>query len=277
MDAFRVLAMVGGDGSDDELVDTATDVIGNETPRELVITNFSQMRRGLEVGTGLAQELGQMASTLERLKTLARRGEERDVRSVVRSQFSDDIGGDLVAQAQTVEADVVMVAAPAEEDGAFVGRLLQDTAAEVVLVVDPHVPAVVGATRGPVAVVISDGVNGTAALELAVRVAFSRQLPLRLIPESNARKLIRQAEDRVEDLKGRIDAQVTARGDGSLDDGVAEVGASLVVVAVDDEGTERGRRLAGAAHAVVLLVRAAADDDGRGLERWLRKTDPAPA
>jgi hypothetical protein len=288
LDAFRVLAMVAGDGSDDDLVDTAADVIGDESPRELVITNFSQMRGGLEVGTGIGAELGQMAATLERLKALARRSELRDVRSVVRSQFSDDVGGDLAAQAHTVEADVVLVPAPTEDGAAFMGKLLRDTQAEVVFVVNPGAPAdgqgrpagdhqaamVAGATGGPIAVIVEEGPNGVAALELAVRVAFSRHASLRLIPETNSRKLVRQAEDRAEDLKGRVDAQVAARGDGPLDKSVA--GASLVVLAVDDAGAGRGQQLAAASHTVVLVVRAAGDDDGRGLERWLRRTGATP-
>ncbi len=290
MDAFRVLAMVAGDGGDDDLVDTATDVIGDETPRELVITSFSQMRKGLEVGTGIGAELAQMAATLERLKILARRSELRDVHSVVRSQFSDDVGGDLAAQARAVEADVVMVAAPGEDGAAFMGKLLQDTPAEVVFVVDPSAPAdrgprepndpraavVAGTTQGPVAVIVQDGASGAAALELAARIAFSRHSSLRLIPETNSRKLSRQAEDRAGDLKGRLDAQVTGRGDESLDDAVAGTGASLIVMAVDEAGAARGQQLAAAAHTVVLVVRAAGDDDGRGLERWVRRTGATP-
>jgi Kef-type K+ transport system membrane component KefB len=277
VDAYRILAMVGGDGDDDELVDTATDVIGDQSPRELVLTNFSQVRPGLEVGTGLAGELGQMAAVMERLNVLARRAQQRDVQSALRSQFSGDIGADLVAQASAVAADVVMMVAPAEDGAGVVGRLLQESPAAVILLVHPPVPFVSPAPPGPVVAVVSDGPNGAAALELAVRVAFSRHCPLRLIPETSARKLVRQAEDRAAELRNRLDCVVVARGDGTLEDAVAECGPSLVVAAFDDEGVARGARLAGAAHRLVLLVRAAADDDGRGLERWLRKTDPAPA
>ncbi|MDQ6947101.1 MAG: cation:proton antiporter, partial [Actinomycetota bacterium] len=138
MDAYRVLALVGLDGDDDELVDTAADLIGDEDPSELVLTSFSQMRKGLEVGIGLAQELGQMASVFDRLKSLARRAEQRHVRSAVRGQFSDDIGGDLIAQATTVEADLVLVPVPADDGEGLAGQLLQSAPGELVLVVDPQ-------------------------------------------------------------------------------------------------------------------------------------------
>jgi Kef-type K+ transport system membrane component KefB len=399
VDAFRILAMVAGDGSDDELIDTAADLIGDEAPSELVLTSFSQMRRGLEVGTGLAQELGQMATVLDRLKALARRAELRNVHSVIRSQFSDDVGGDLVAQAAAVEADIVLVPAPTDDGATLVGQLLSGTPSELVLIVhpqsgpgsvtDPRVTFGSGAAGGPVtgrsgvvtdpratlgagaaggpvtggsagpggpvtggsagpggpvtggsagaggpvsggsagpggpvtggsagaggpvsggsagpggpvtggsagagggvtggsggapgsvAVIVSEGANGAAAMELAARVAFSRHLPLCLIPETSTRKVVRQAEERAEDLvRARLDCRVEARGETSVEEAVAQSRATLVVAAVDDEGAERGRRLAGAAHAVVLLVRASADDDGRGLERWLRRSDAAPA
>ncbi len=282
MDAFRVLALIGS-GADDtesvniELVDTATDLIGDEHPAELVLSNFNQMRRGLEVGSGLVQELGEMATEFERLKALSNRAEQRDVHSVVRSQFSDDIGGDLLAQALAVEADVVLVPTPAGDGDGFVGRLLQDPAPELVLVIQPDVPALAGAAPGPVAVVVSDGANGSAALELAARVAFSRHCSLRLIPENSSRKLVRHAADRSEELaRAGLDCQVLARGEGPLPEAVAGAGPGLVVAAVGDDGAARGHQLA-AAHAVVLLVRASADDDGRGLERWLRRGDTAPA
>ncbi len=83
IDAYRVLALIGGGGDDDQdtdalLVDTASDLIGDEHPAELVLSNFSQMRGGLEVGNGLVVELGQMAEGFERLKALAQPGGASD-------------------------------------------------------------------------------------------------------------------------------------------------------------------------------------------------------
>lgn len=264
VDAFRVLALVGGDGDDGALVDTAADMIGLEDPAELVLTNFSRLRRGLEVGTGLAAELGQMASELERLKALTRRAEARELRSVVRSQFSDDIGADLIAQATAVDADIVLVPVPTSDGTVLTSQLLAGSPGELVLVVDPGVSGVEGGVQ-TVTVVVSEGVNGDAALELGARVAFSRQCLLRLIPDSNARKLTRHAAEVAENVARRMECQAPARGEGPLEEALA--GAGLIVMAADD--VARGRQMAGAAQAVVLLVRASADDDGRGLERWL--------
>ncbi|HEX3542085.1 MAG TPA: cation:proton antiporter [Acidimicrobiales bacterium] len=267
VDAFRVLALIGGGGDDDFLVDTAADVIGDEAPAELVLTSFSQMRTGLEVGTGLAQELGQMATVLDHLKALSGRAESRAVRSVVRSQFSDDVATSLVAQAAAVEADVLLVPIPADDGAALSGAILSAAAGEVVFVVDGGGGAIEGSAAHPVAVVVSEGADGAAALELATRVAFSRHTSLRLIPETSARKLVRHAAERADELAPHLDAQAVPRREEALAEAVAAVSPCLVVSAVD-------RRVV--TGAIMLLVRAAADDDGRGLERWLRRTEGAP-
>jgi len=277
MDAFRVLALVGSGGDDEALVDTAADLIGDEQPAEVVLSNFSQMLGGLERGNGLVQELGQMASGFERLKALSDRAEGRSVHSIVRSQMSEDIGADLLAQAVAVEADVVLVPLPVD-DGALAAQLLKSTAVELVFVVPSDGTAVAGAADGPVTVVVSEGVNGTAALELGARVAFSRHCALRLVPENSSRKVVRQAADRAEELTaGGLACQVQARGEGSLAEAVALSAPALVVAGVGEDGAARGQQLAGATHVSVLLARASADDDGRGIERWLRRGDTATA
>jgi hypothetical protein len=277
MDAFRVLALIAGDGNDETLVDTAAEMIGDEAPAELVLTSFSEMRRGHEVGAGIVQELGQMATVLERLKVLSRRAQARAVPSVVRSQFSDDIGADLVAQAAAVEADIVLVPLPSDDGAALFSRLLREVAGELVLVVDPHLAAVPGAPQGPVVVVVTEGPNGAAALEMGARVAFSRQSPLVLISENSSRKLVRHAADRAEELARRLDCRAPARGEQSLEEVLAAAGAGLIIMAADDAGPAGARHLAAAAGAPVMLVRAAAADDGRGLERWLKRSDPTSA
>ncbi len=279
--AFRVLALVGGSGDDDQLVDTAADLIGDQAPSELVLSCFTRTQPGLQMGTGLAQELAEMASVLERLRTVAGRAERRDVRSVVRSRFSDDIGGDLLALAAAVDADVLLVTAPDDDGDALVCRLLEDTPGQLVVVVEPHpIPAASPTTAGagPVAVVLSEGLDGAAALELAVRVATSRRCSLRLVPGDSSRKLVRLAAERAEELsRARLDCQAQPRGEGPLEEALADVAPGLVIAALDEGGAARGRHLVRAAGARALLVRAAAADDGLGLERWLRRNDAAPA
>jgi Kef-type K+ transport system membrane component KefB len=244
VDAYRVLALIGGGGDDEGLVDLATDIIGNEGPSELMLTSFSEARPDHEFGAGLAQELGHTASVRERLQSLAGRAQ---VPTAVSSQFSDDVGRDLVAQATAVEADVVI--AP---DGALRPRLLRDAPGVVVLVTRPE--AVGRDIADAIAVVLSDGPNGAAALELCARVAFSRQCPLRLILEDSSHKVAQHAADRAQILSARVHCQVA--------DGLHE--EALVIVAVDAQLPASG------IHGVTLHVRAAPDDDGQGLDRWLR-------
>lgn len=100
---------------------------------------------------------------------------------------------------------------------------------------------------------------------------------MHLIPENSSRKPVRLAADRAEELtRAGLGCQVQERGEGPLAEAVAQSGPSLVVGAVDGDAVAGGQQLADAAHAVALLVRASADDDGRGLERWLRRGEVTP-
>ncbi|MGH9125074.1 MAG: cation:proton antiporter [Acidimicrobiales bacterium] len=277
-EAYRVLALVEGGGDDTGLVDTAADLINGEHPAELVLSNFSRLRKGLELGSGLGQELGEMAAQIERLNGLKTRAEARGVHSVVRSLFTDDRGGDLLAQAAAVHADVLLVPLASGDDAVLAARLLKGADAEVVLVVEPGDQPGGGRSAGPVVAIVDEGINAAAALELATRVAFSRHLPLRLISRDGSRKTTRLAADRAEDLaRAGLDVQAPARGGEDVADAVAATAPLLVVGAVASEGVAAGHPLAETAGTRVILVRASADDDGRGLERWLRRGDNAPA
>ena len=264
VDAFRVLAVIGGGDDDDFLVDTAADVIGDEAAAELVLTSFRQTGTGPEVGTGVAPELEPMATLLDHLKALSGRAQARAVRSVVRWQFSDDVATSLVAQAAAVEADLLLIPIPADDGAALTGSILSGATGEVVFVVDGGGGPIECSAAHPVAVVVSEGADGAAALELAARLSFSRRTPLRLIPATSAAKLVRLAAERAEELSAHLDARAVSRGDEPLTEAVAAASPCLVVGAVDQQVASEG---------LVLLVRAAADDDGRGLERWLWRSE----
>lgn len=170
VDAYRVLALIGAGGDDAGLVDIALDIIGDSNPAELVLTTFSPARPPHAVGAGLAHELGHAASVGRQLKTLTGRADARNVRSVIRSQVSDDIGGDLSAQATAMQADVVVVA-DSEPPLIMTSALVR-------------IARSAGAVPTAVAVVVSDGPHGIAALDIGTRVAHARHCPLRLVPES---------------------------------------------------------------------------------------------
>ena len=102
--------------------------------------------------------------------------------------MSDEIGDDLVAQAAAVEADIVLVPATEAE---LVERLRPPAPWILAVVVAPDVTSIATVESGPVVAVIGEGPNATAALELAARVAFSRQCSLHLIPENGSRAVHR--------------------------------------------------------------------------------------
>ena len=207
---------------------------------------------------------------------------------VMRSRVSDDVGADLVAQAVAVAADIVVV-----PDGPLAG---EELAAGVLVVVVPGRGGGAGGGAGgagggalgdagggaggagggalgdagggagggalggasaAVVVLVSEGPNGAAAVEVGARIAVSRRCPLRLVPATGSRELVRLAFARAEELgsiwaaraartvhgslAGRLDCEVSA--------GPADA-ASLIVAAINI------RHLAGNAGACpVLLVR----------------------
>ena len=274
VDAYRVLALVGDDGGGEELVDTALAVIGDDRPSEVVLSSFSPSGTRPELGGGLFGELAQMATKLEQLKALARRVEQSEVSSVVRSQFSDNFGGDLITQAGMVSADVILAGAgsfPALGPD-FEARLEEASGAQLAVIIEPEARRADDGTRYPVLVVTTEGANGAAVLELAVRLARSRHLALVLAPDSEARKAVRHATERAEELRrGGLEATVGTLGDGPRLEALARLGPVAAVVAGPDLG-EAGL-LANALHVSVIVVRARAGDDSRGLMRLLKRAE----
>jgi Kef-type K+ transport system membrane component KefB len=259
-DVYRVLALVGsrGGAGDTAVVDVAADLVGRSGPGsglglgsgpgpgpglglglesgpgELVLTALSPVSRERQVGAGLAQELGQTVAAEALLGALAGRASGRGVLSVVmRSRVSEDIGADLVAQAAAVAADVVVV-----PDGPLAGVVV--LGATTVAVVGARVDGAEGGPTVTVVVLVSEGPNGDAAVEMGARIAAARRCPLRLVPADGSRELLGLAFARAEELgtlwAARAAGTVHSSFDGPLDCEVAAgppEAAALIVAAAD--------------------------------------------
>jgi Kef-type K+ transport system membrane component KefB len=274
VDAYRVVVAVGDPARSGHLVDAAVDLLGDEAPSEVLLTRFSQAQGGLEIGSGISADLAAVASVLEGMKVLARRAEERGAKCVIRTQFSDDIGRDLVAQVQAVDGDVLLLGADLgmvnhEERAALMARLLHDAPNEVAVLVDPQGQGANVGPGNPVLVVVGEDAHTTAALELGIRIARSRGAPVELVAGDAGKRSSRRVGEWSEKLRlVGLRGEVRGLGDGRS-------GAGLVATGVDESSilgdTSPGQP--------ALLVRAPPDDDGRLLERLLDRlgTDEVPA
>jgi Kef-type K+ transport system membrane component KefB len=279
VDAYRVLVSVKKDEPDSgRLVELASDIVDDERPSEVVLTRFMPLHRDLELGSGLAAELGTMASSLDEMKTLARRAEDRGVSASVRSQFSEDPLDDLLSQARTVDADVLLSGHDHDgsaDDGTAAPRLGSCTVATLIEPLE-----VVRGRKGDRLVTVfgGGGPNGAASLELALRVAHSRGVGLRIVEDGDGRRDRRLSHwaERIEHAGVPCSAEIGLSSSGRH--------ADLIVVPSPLSGRERDdmaaerldavvEELIGDTDSPILFVQAAEDEDGRDLERLIERCE----
>jgi hypothetical protein len=270
VDAFRVLVpIVDADPQRAApLVDVAVDLVGDESPSEVVVSRLSHQSASVELGAGLGSQLADIAASMDSLRALQERAEARGVRAAVYNQASSDPVGDWLHQIDTLAVDVVVVEAgsgPPE----FVPRLLAEAQCDVVVVADPS-GAGLGSVRrtiGPVVVTVGTGRHRAAALELAVRTARARGASVTLVDSDDEhrtnRRRLAQIGEQVEAL-----AVPAVLGDSVATLGEHLPGAALCVVAHDAHPLVAERL-----DRAVLVVRA---KDGFERERLAAVFKDAP-
>ena len=197
--ARRVLVSVGESRHSVRMVDLAADLVADEPNGEVVITRFAPRDRKLAAAGSADGDREIIMGWLGDLHDLARRVETRGIRCSVLYHLSDDVAADLVAQARDVAAELLVVGGPREErvEGRsaldqfavstglvyreFVRRVLDEARCDVGVLVHPTQTS--DGADGPVAVVLG-GPHDHVALELAVRVARTREATVELLPRS---------------------------------------------------------------------------------------------
>ncbi len=231
VDAYRVVAVVEPEGSED-LVDTGAALLGLEEPSELLLTRFERAGPRHEVGAGLLGQLAGIAAGFDALQDLVRRARALGVQAQVRSQSSDEPSRDLLAQAEAVEADVLLL----HPDDPSAAAVL--AGADCTVVLGRGAPE-----GGSVCVLPGPGDDGLAAIEQGLRMALRCRSPLVLVPSGDRRN-----DRRAEELAARL-------GRAGLD----------VVVGPAVPGTTVAGHAAGA--DANLVVRARKQDKGEDLFR----------
>lgn len=241
LDAYRVVVSVGDVDSlaASNLVDLAIALVGDERPAQIVLSRFLPQTAKLELGSGMVGELGSFADNLGGLHTLTQRCEQAGVPSLVRSQFSTDEVGDLLSQAEAVEADVLLVAdrgGAASSDGTA-GAAWPDprlAAGDLPFTVVALTNADARIDLDPEhAVVVIAGERAESGLDVGARVARTRRAPLAVSSPSD-RKGARRADGLVSKLSEVLDVgrQIPGTADAigmviqPLDGGPADLGIS---------------------------------------------------
>ncbi len=173
-DAYRILIPVTDIAHTGPLVDVACDLIGDESPAELVLSRFAFQSSGTELGSGFGNQLAEVAEAMEALAVFQQQASARGVRAKVVNQFSSDPTRDWIDQLESLDVDVVLIDAATAPAG-FVDEVL--TAAECdVLVVEgaPNGEPASVSTPGSITLLVGEGRHGNGALEVAARAARSR-------------------------------------------------------------------------------------------------------
>lgn len=169
----RVLVIAAPHHTGTALVDLAAGLLRGGRNPEIVVAALEAQTRRLEVGSGLTDELAEMAATMERQQVLVKRGEELGVPVRVIANPSDDVRGDLLELAAVLAPQYV--AARADDE---IGRAVADAAECPVHLVSERLDAIESGT--PVVATWTADPDGDAAVVHAARLAAALGSPLDL-------------------------------------------------------------------------------------------------
>lgn len=179
-DAYRVLLLVDEPDTAGPEVDLAVALARSEAGSEVVLSRIGHRVARTELGSGLAADLAGMARAMEQLQALCDRVTTWGVRAVPQSQFSDDIGRELLAQVERLRPNLVLLPAVRPGAAALAGRVVAEARVPVALVRPVEGPA-------PTAVVVGAGAEphqGLAA-DVGLRLALAWGVPI--VADANRR------------------------------------------------------------------------------------------
>jgi Kef-type K+ transport system membrane component KefB len=212
-----VVARPGTDSS--TLVEVAFGLLGSTQPAEVVVAALEPQKDRLEMGSGLTDELAEIAATMERQQVLVKAGEDAGIPVRVMANPSSDLTGDLVVLADAVAPQYLVVWAD------------DPTAPEVAEATDCPVVHVQPGTviAGALAVDWQPNSDGDAAVVVACRLAGHSGAALELRSASDNRRFHGMRETLAE--RG---VALSEAGDGALVISGTEGGGELRVRAQVD-------------------------------------------
>jgi len=171
-----VIATPGSDST--ALVEVAFGLLDGTSPAEVVVAAFEPQKAKLEVGSGLTDELAEMAETMGRQQVLVRAGEQAGIPVRIMANPSADLTGDLVALAEALQPQYLV----AWTDEASTDPVVAVVDCPVVLVEPGTVLA------GPLTVEWTADTDGDAAVVMALRLAHRGGVTLALRTDTDNRR-----------------------------------------------------------------------------------------
>jgi Kef-type K+ transport system membrane component KefB len=227
----RVLVVAKPETDSAALVEVAFGLLGDTQPSEVVVAALEPQKEKLEMGSGLTDELAEMAATMERQQVLVKAGEDEGIPVRIMANPSGDVTGDLVALAEALGPQYLVAWA----DDPSTPQVTAVTDCPVVVVEPGTVPA------GPIAVEWQPDTDGDAAVVVACRLARRAGVPLELRAESGNRRFQGMHDALVErgvSLAEAVDGALVISGaDGQ---GRLRVRAELDAVPVDWSAADLG-------------------------------------
>lgn len=254
-EAYTVVVVVEDPKRDAGLVDLACDLVGRESPAQVVVTRVVKRTQAKpEVASGLGADLMLMATTAGELRQLAGQVEARGLKASVASRFSDDPWAEVADLAASSDADVVLVRSGwGLSEGSTGDTPVPAGLQGTVVVVSGELGEPGLSPRGPVSVVQDGDASGRAALRLAAQASMGRAVPLQL-QAGDGRRAERRAAGVADSLR-RAGVSVAEEDGGALPSLlVAPAGAA--VTATDDL-------------TPVLVVHAGTADSDRDMDETL--------
>ncbi|WP_409329010.1 cation:proton antiporter [Trujillonella humicola] len=201
-EAYTVVVVVEDPKKDAGLVDLACDLVGRETPAQVVVTRVVKRTQAKpEVASGLGADLMLMATAAGELRQLAGQVEARGLKSSVASRFSDDPWAEIADLAASSDADVVLVRSGwGLPEGATGETPVPPGLQGTVVVVSGELGEPGLSPRGPVSVVQDGDAHGRAALRLAAQASMGRSVPL-LLQAGDGRRAERRAAGVADSLR----------------------------------------------------------------------------
>jgi Kef-type K+ transport system membrane component KefB len=230
--ATRVLVIATPEADSTPLVDAGFALLDGVRPAEVVVAALEPQIKKLEMGSGLTDELAEMAAAMERQQVLVKRGEERGIPVRIRANPSEDVAADLVTLTEAIRPEYVVGWTDEPSAAAVMGQ-----AEGLVALVGPGAAFSDGL---PVAVEWQPDPDGDAAVVVACRIAGMLGSPLVLRADNQGRRyqamrtaLAERGVRLLEPSDDPVGLEVTATDGRSPGSGDVRVRAELDAVPVE--------------------------------------------
>ncbi|MEP1126281.1 MAG: cation:proton antiporter [Ilumatobacter sp.] len=223
-DAFRVFVAVDDPADAARAVQMGCEIVGDERPSEIVLSRLVELGRTPELG-GTSARLADITASMDAMAVLEQQVTDSGIGARVLTRFSSEPTRDLLGQAEANDIDLVLLGAGDSLDPGAAADELDRT------VVVHGVPDEDASANRTVTLLAGESDDAIAAFAIAVRIARSRNVSLRIEVDGSRSRRWEAAAQRL----GEIGVDAAVEGAALPDTGSGGLVAprGLVVAAGD--------------------------------------------